>query len=105
MSHNQHTEDEARTKECRVAAIMPAVSWVGFQGTLSTPTRPTCIASRCMHWRGGGRAPRIVERAASAPMLDPPFENSLHPGWVRNGDEYVRHEWADVGYCGLAGEP
>lgn len=118
MSHNQHTEDEARTKECKITPPLPTMMTMGGPigplGALggqgwATPaygypfTPAKCSASACMHWRGGGRAPRIVERLPvevdDCPINPPPT------GWVRNGDEYVRHEWSDVGYCGLAGEP
>lgn len=124
MSSGNVTEDEAKTKECPIKAAVPTMmthmpygyglsqqqqplGWPTAGAGYAQPCYPLgpamCTASACMMWRDGGRKPFVVERLPIDPS-DCPI-NPPPSGWVRQGDEYVRNEWADVGYCGLAGEP
>ncbi len=76
------TEDEAKTKECRVAGTTGA--WATTNQTqYGAPVRleaafPPCAASGCMHWRWEG------------PVYKPGMEPPNH---------------VPFGFCGLAGRP
>lgn len=92
------TEDEAKTKECRVGGLLPAVRgsangmmWLGES------VWAQCSGSGCMHWRWseGARATRNVSMSGSGDgdrMIVTKETRTVRPE-ERNG------------FCGLAGKP
>ena len=108
------TEDEARKKWCphtRQAAPVDseASGTAGNRYGMETLEGAKCIASECMAWRSAGeRRVREIERRTAEPGSKRPDGE----GWgfeygeaFDDGGNWVRHETAPVGFCGLAGSP
>lgn len=96
------TEDEAKTKECRVADATMASLF------------PRCAGSGCMHWRWSQPeyefAPgKGVERGACTSFELPEGDGwESNPVWMGSPEERYRRlkpQQAQRGYCGLAGHP
>lgn len=86
------TEQEARTKQCRVAPLTPAVT-LGFggAGSFGTPTFHPCAASACMAW--DFEDDEFEYRAVDAPDTynAPPLDQFTRPegeGWEIHGKPF-----------------
>lgn len=92
------TEDEAKTKECRVASPVHMPRQLGDPDWATGRLTPLpCAASGCMHWRWG--TPKIEVSSVAPP------ENE---GWgsvpaMGDGVRRWRRIVAKRGSCGLAG--